>query len=84
MNHAHQRAFATSADSSFHFYFFKDFIYLFLERGQGREKEERNIDQLPACALTGTQTGDFFALWDDAQPTEPHQPGRVQTLYFFN
>ena len=26
------------------FYFFKDFIYLFLERGEGREKEsERNI-----------------------------------------
>ena len=25
--------------------FFKDFIYLFLERGEGREKErERNID----------------------------------------
>ena len=28
--------------------FFKDFIYLFLERGEGREKErERNIDWLP-------------------------------------
>ena len=27
------------------FFFFKDFIYLFLERGGGREKErERNID----------------------------------------
>ena len=31
----------------------KDFIYLFLERGEGREKEkERNIDQLP---LAGPQ-----------------------------
>ena len=55
------------------FYFLKkDFIYLFLERGQGREKErERNINVwlLPmwpllgtwpttqACALTGNRTG---------------------------
>ena len=53
------------------FSFFKDFIYLFLERGEGREKErERNINVwLPltrpqlgtwpatqACALTGNQT----------------------------
>ena len=50
----------------------KDFVYLFLERGEGREKErERNIDWLPlacpqqgtwpatqACALTGTRMGD--------------------------
>ena len=28
-----------------HFYFFKDFIYLFLERGEGKEKErKRNIN----------------------------------------
>ena len=28
--------------------FFKDFIYLFLEKGEGREEErERNTDQLP-------------------------------------
>ena len=45
--------------------FKKDFIYLFPERGEGRETEERNIDRLPrahprpgtwaptqACALT--------------------------------
>ena len=53
--------------------FFKDFIYLFSERGEGREKErERNINVwLPlvrpllgtrpttqACALTGSGTGD--------------------------
>ena len=52
--------------------FFKDFIYLFLERGEGRERErERNINVwlilmgsllgtlLPtqACALTGNWTG---------------------------
>ena len=48
----------------------------------------RNIDQLPlscpqpgawlathACALTGNQTGWTFGLQDNAQPTEPHQPG---------
>ena len=70
---------------------FLDFIYLFLERGNGREKErERNIDRLPlarpqldtcpttqACALTGNQTGDLFSLQDNAQPTEPHQSGRA-------
>ena len=53
--------------------FFKDFIYLFLERGEGREKDrEGNISVwLPltcpllgtwptaqACALTGNRTGD--------------------------
>ena len=53
-------------------FFFLDFIYLFLERGEGREKErERNINVwLPlacsqmrtwpatqTCALTGNQTG---------------------------
>ena len=52
--------------------FFKDFIYLFLERGERREKKrERNISVwLPiessqlgtfpstqACAVTGNQTG---------------------------
>ena len=32
----------------FFFFFFKDFIYLFLEGGEGREKErERNIEWLP-------------------------------------
>ena len=52
-------------------FFFKDFIYLFLERGEGKERE-RNINMyLPlerpplgtwpttqACALTGNPTGD--------------------------
>ena len=56
------------------FFFFLDFIYLFLERGAGREKErERHINVwLPlmhpllgtwpvtqACAPTGTQTSDL-------------------------
>ena len=36
--------------------FFKDFIYWFLERGEGREEErERNINQLPhACPQPGS------------------------------
>ena len=42
------------------FLFFKDFIYLFLERGEGRKGErerERNIDWLPlVCTLTGTKS----------------------------
>ena len=57
--------------------FFKDFIYLFLERGEGREKlRERNISVwLPltypllgiwpatqACALTGNRTSDPLVL----------------------
>ena len=59
--------------SSFLFLFFKDFIYLFLERGEGKERErERNISVLlplicsllgtcpttQACAMTGSQTSD--------------------------
>ena len=57
----------------FIFIFFKDFIYLFLERGEEKEKDrERNIHVLlplecpllgtwpatQACALTGNGTGD--------------------------
>ena len=55
------------------FYVFKDFIYLFLDRAEGREKERnRNISvwlplkypllrtwaKTQACALTGNRTGD--------------------------
>ena len=55
-----------------HFEFFKDFIYLFLERGERREKVERNVNvclllicpllgtwpATQACALTGNRTSD--------------------------
>ena len=56
-------------------FFFKDFIYLFLERGEGEEKGgESNINvwlllersllgtwpATQACALTGNQTGDLL------------------------
>ena len=54
--------------------FLKDFIYLFLDRGEGGRKRERNINVwLPlvyhppgtwpasqACALTGNQIGDHL------------------------
>ena len=63
--------------SYMNFLFFKDFIYLFLDRGEGREKErERNINVwLPltrpvlgtrpatqACALTANWAGDPLIL----------------------
>ena len=62
-------------------------MYLFLERGEGREKEkERNISVwLPltphllgtwpatmACALTGNRTGDILVYRMMLQPIEPH------------
>ena len=48
------------------FYFFKDFIYLFLERGKGREKErERNINVwLPLTRpLLGTWPATLTGNW---------------------
>ena len=72
--------------------FLKEFIYLFLEREEGREKErERNISVwLPIMhpqlgtwpapqtrALTGNQTGKPFGLQAGTQATEPHQPGKM-------
>ena len=71
-------------------YFFKDFIYLFLDRGEGREiKRERNINVwLP---LMHPPTGDLacnpgmcpgwelnqrpFGSKAGTQSAEPHQPG---------
>ena len=67
----------------------KDFIYLFLDRGEGREKErERNINVVAASA---PPTGDLarnpgmcpdwelnqrhFGLQAGSQSTEPQQPG---------
>ena len=70
-------------------YFFKDFIYLFLERGEGREKErERNINVwLPlmhpqlgtwpttqACSLTGNRLATFRSQ-ASAQSTEQDKSG---------
>ena len=76
--------------------FKKDFIGLFLERGEGRENErERNINVwLPllhpqlgtqpapqACALTGNQTSDPYAWQVGAQSTEPQQPGLFSFIF---
>ena len=81
---------------SFHFLFFKDFIYLFLETGEGREKEKkRNINVwLPlmwpplgtwpstqTCALTENQTGNPLDR-SCAQSTELRQPGQVFSFSF--
>ena len=70
------------------FFFFKDFIYLFLEKGEGREKEmERNINPL---TLTRPQQGTWpatqalswlgidwqtFGSQASTQSTQPHLPG---------
>ena len=73
---------AGSSDSryqlSFSLFFFKDFIYLYLERREGREKErERNdpyVRETMGClwcapslaqasALMGSWTGDFLVCW---------------------
>ena len=70
--------------------FFKDFIYLFLERGREREREEEKHQCVVAsCAHP---TGDLahnpgmcpdwesnlrpFGSQSGAQSTEPHQPGQ--------
>ena len=77
-------------------FFKKDYIYLFLERGEGREKEERNINvwlplshsllgtwpETQACALTGNQIGDPFVHKPaGTQSNELHQPGQ-RSLHF--
>ena len=76
--------------------FLKDFIYLFLERGEGREKErERNINQLPltcpqlgtwpashVCALTGYWTGDLSLCRPVFNPLSHTSQGSKQ--FFFN
>ena len=76
---------------------FKDFTYLFLERGEDRGKEREKHwcarETLIGCLLH-SPTGDLaqnpdmcpdwelnqwpFGLWDDMQPTEPHE----SILYF--
>ena len=74
----------------FLFFIFKDFIYLFLDRGEGRETErEREC----VVAFQAPPTGDLACNpgmcpdWESNQPpigsqvgaqsTEPHQPGHM-------
>ena len=69
-------------------------FYLFLRRGEGREKQsDRNIDWLPltrpqsdphatqACAQARNQTHHLSGLWDDAQPSEPYRSGLLLVLH---
>ena len=72
-------------------YFFKDCIYLFLERGEEREKErERNIKVWLTLMWPHWGPGpqprhvsclgiELATLWitSHVQSTEPHQPGRL-------
>ena len=74
-------------DYCFSFYFLKDFIYLFLERGEGREKERRrNINVwLPLACRDLARNPGICPDWElkrwplvsqvGTQSTEPHQPG---------
>ena len=72
--------------------FFKDFIYLFLERGVVRDKErERNINMwlplahpplgtwptIQACALDWESNQQPFDSQASTQSTKPHQPGLI-------
>ena len=71
------------------FFFFKDFIYLFWERGEGREKErEWNINVWsplaplhqgpglqPSYAPDWESNQQLFGSQAHAQSTELHQPG---------
>ena len=76
-------------------YFLKIFIYLFLERGEGREKEwERNLSVwLPrmcpllgtwpttqACALTGNQTSDPLVCRPALNPLSHTSQGKCFML----
>ena len=73
------------------FHFFKDSIYLFLERGEGREKERKRKKLQCVIVSCAPPTGDLahnpgmcpdwelnqqpFALQACTQSTELHQPG---------
>ena len=77
-------------------FFFKDFIYLFLQRGEGkgRRKKERNINVwLPlahpmlgtwpatqACALTGDQTRDPLVHSPELNPLSHSSQGSVELM----
>ena len=75
--------------------FFKDFIYLFLERREGREKKkERNINvwlplkhptlgtwpTIQECALTGNRTGDLLVHRPKLNPLSYISQGHTSLL----
>ena len=76
----------------------KKMFYLFLERGERREKErDRNRTTVvrekhqsvanwglacnPGMCPDRESNQGPFALWEDAQPTEPHRSG-LKTIHF--
>ena len=76
-----------------YFLFFKDFIYLFIDRGEGKEKEREAskygcFSCSPNLACNPRMFPDWesnlrpFSLQASAQSIEPHQPGLV--VYFLN
>ena len=77
--------------------FFKDFSYLFLDTGEGREKErERNFNvwvplvrpllrtwpTTQACALTGNQTGNPFVHRPALNPLSHTSQGNIK-IYLY-
>ena len=76
--------------------FNKDFIYLFLEGGEGGEEErERNIDRLPlahpqlgiwpatqACARTGNRTGNVLVCGLTPNPLSYTSQGECNYFLF--
>ena len=71
--------------------FFKDFIYLFLKRGEGREKKrKRNVDLVHTLTRDPTHNPGPcpdrelnqgpVSLQDDAQTTELHQSGWLRSI----
>ena len=76
--------------------FFKDFIYLFLERGEGRKERNINVWLLlvhpplgtwPATQACGFNSPDWelnwqnFGLQASTQTTEPYQPGPKKKFF---
>ena len=71
--------------------FFEDFIYLFLERGEGKEKERERRGTLTcpflgtwpptqACALTGNQTSDPLVCRSALNPLSCTNQGMILVL----
>ena len=78
---------------SFYLFFFKDFIYLLLERGKGERERETAIGCLlrpqlgtwpatQACALTGNHTGDLSVCRWALSPLSHTSPG--YSFYFLS
>ena len=60
--------------------FFQNFIYLFLERGERREKEKEKNIGLQTRPVPGPGTKPF-ALQDHTRPTEPRKSGPPFNLF---